>query len=126
MHLTSNHFLRLLKLETAQPGESQARAGGESVSGDSESQGSGGPSRALELGRKNDLGSGGPSQALELGQKNDSGSGGPSQAFELGGENDSGSGGPSQAFELERKNDSERKVTWLRKLMRRFGKRQRA
>ena len=107
MHLTSNKFLRLIN--TAQPGESQARAGGESASGDSESQGRGGPS-----------------QALELGQKNDSGSGGPSQAFELGGENDSGSGGPSQAFELERKNDSERKVTWLRKLMRRFGKRQRA
>ena len=90
MHLTSNHFLRLLN--TAQPGESQARAGGESVSGDSESQGSGGPSRALELGRKND----------------------------------SGSGGPSQALELEQKNDSEKKVTWLRKLMRRFGKRRRA
>ena len=71
MHLTSNHFLRLLN--AAQPGESQARAGGESASGDSESQGSGG-----------------------------------------------------QAFELERKNDSEKKVTWLQKLMRKFRRRQMA
>ena len=92
--MTSNKFLRLIN--TAEPGESQARAGGESVSGDSEKE------------------------------SESQGSGGPSQAFELGRKNDSGGGGPSQGFELERKNDSEKKVTWLQKLMRRFGKRQRA
>ena len=52
--MTSNHFLRLLN--TAQPGhgESQARAGGNSASGDSESQDGG--DQAIELGIKNDSG----------------------------------------------------------------------